>query len=111
MSKPVVPPASTELATGAIPASAGADAGQVAFATASHDILFEDDELCECDVCGAPLPDDDDDERGYGMRGSGMYMWTRGESVRFEKAPLCSSCASAIGMTALARWEIEEEEG
>jgi hypothetical protein len=38
-------------------------------------------------------------------------MWARGDSVRFEKAPLCASCASAIGMTALARWEIEEEEG
>jgi hypothetical protein len=38
-------------------------------------------------------------------------MWTRGDQVRFEKTPLCPECASAIGVTALARWEIEEEEG
>ena len=43
--------------------------------------------------------------------GQGVYLWARGDEVRFERAPLCPSCASAIGMTALTRWEIEEEEG
>jgi hypothetical protein len=63
-----------------------------------------------CDACGAVLPAVDEDE-GFGMPGVGVYMWTRGTEARFEKVPLCASCASAIGMTALARWEIEEEEG
>ncbi len=45
------------------------------------------------------------------MPGEGVYLWARGNEVRYEKAPLCPSCAAAIGMTALARWEIEEEEG
>jgi hypothetical protein len=45
------------------------------------------------------------------MPGLGVYLWARGDEIRFEGAPLCTACASAIGMTALARWEIEEEEG
>ena len=63
-----------------------------------------------CDSCGEVLPAEDDDE-GFGVPGSGVYVWTRGTEARFEKVPLCASCASVIGMTALARWEIEEEEG
>jgi hypothetical protein len=63
-----------------------------------------------CDACSAVLPLAEDDE-GFDVPGHGMYVWTRGEEVRFEKVPLCASCASAIGMTALGRWEIEEEEG
>jgi hypothetical protein len=62
-----------------------------------------------CDACSGPLPPEEDD--GFQLRGQGVYLWTRGDEVRFEKVPLCPSCASAIGMTALARWEIEEEEG
>jgi hypothetical protein len=78
--------------------------------SATHEVLFETDGARRCDACGGPLPVEDDDA-GYGLGGQGVYMWTRGDEVRFETAPLCSSCASAIGMTALARWEIEEEEG
>jgi predicted RNA-binding Zn-ribbon protein involved in translation (DUF1610 family) len=63
-----------------------------------------------CDACGAALPPAEDDD-GFDLPGHGVYVWTRGEEVRFEKVPLCASCASAIGVTALARWEIEEEEG
>jgi hypothetical protein len=43
--------------------------------------------------------------------GCGFYMWTRGDEVRFEKPPLCGRCATAIGMTALQSWSVEEEEG
>jgi hypothetical protein len=78
----------------------------------SHEALFAAPGEPRCDACGAPLParaDGDDD--GYDVPGEGVYVWTRGEQVRFEKAPLCAGCASAIGVTALARWEIEEEEG
>jgi hypothetical protein len=63
-----------------------------------------------CDTCGAPVPLVDGDD-GFALPGTCVYLWTRGTEVRFEKAPLCGSCASVIGMTALARWEIEEEEG
>jgi hypothetical protein len=77
---------------------------------ASHEVLFADDEELRCDACGGALPPLDDVD-GWELGGAGVYLWTRGGEVRFEKAPLCASCASAIGMTALARWEIEEEEG
>ncbi len=80
---------------------------------ASHEVLFGAAEEPRCDACGEALPPADatDDDEGYGVPGSGIYLWTRGDEVRVEKAPLCARCASAIGMTALARWEIEEEEG
>lgn len=77
---------------------------------ASHDAAVAQDEEPRCDACNAVLPALDDED-AYDLPGQGVYVWTRGEEVRFEKVPLCPSCASAIGMTALARWEIEEEEG
>jgi predicted RNA-binding Zn-ribbon protein involved in translation (DUF1610 family) len=77
---------------------------------ASHDVLFEQIDPDGCDACGQQLPLEDDCD-AYGIPGCGVYLWKRGDDVRFEKVPLCASCASAIGMTALARWEIEEEEG
>ena len=63
-----------------------------------------------CDACGHPVPRTDDDE-GFAVPGEGVYLSTRGDEVRFEKVPLCASCASAIGLAAWGRWEIEEEEG
>jgi hypothetical protein len=78
--------------------------------TASHEVLFEVAEPTTCDACGTQLPEAGDED-ALELTGSGVYMWTRGDAVRFERAPLCASCAAAIGMTALARWEIEEEEG
>lgn len=76
----------------------------------THRDLFAPAGAPACDACGAAVPEADEDD-GYGLGGEGVYVWTRGDAVRFEKAPLCPSCASAIGVTALARWEIEEEEG
>jgi hypothetical protein len=75
----------------------------------SHELLFADVPPSVCDACGEPLVEDA--AEGYGIPGQGVYLWARGEETRLESVPLCSSCASAIGMTALARWEIEEEEG
>lgn len=75
---------------------------------ASHEALFAPAEAIPCDACGCDL---EDDETAEDLGGRGVYVWTRGDDVRLEDAPLCASCASAIGMTALARWEIEEEEG
>jgi hypothetical protein len=82
-----------------------------AFFAASHEVLFEQAESTSCDACGRPVAVEDQGEEGYGVPGSGFYLWQRGDKVQLEKVPLCPSCASAIGMTALARWEIEEEEG
>jgi hypothetical protein len=77
---------------------------------ASHDVLFGDVPSSRCDACGEPIVEIDGAE-GYGMPGQGVYLRARGEETHLESVPLCASCASAIGMTALARWEIEEEEG
>ena len=81
-------------------------------ACASHEALFDAAGAVRCDACGTPLPASGDAAGdGYDMMGRGTYLWTRGDDARFDHVPLCPSCASAIGMTALARWEIEEEEG
>jgi hypothetical protein len=77
----------------------------------SHEDLFVERSESRCDACGGSLAAGDEAEPSRGMSGRGVYLWARGDEVRFEPAPLCPSCASAIGMTALARWEIEEEEG
>jgi hypothetical protein len=78
------------------------------FVSASHAILFEaGDERCS--VCSAELAEDDDDDPE--PRGRGLLVWARGEERRYEEPQLCPGCASAIGVTALQRWEIEEDEG
>jgi hypothetical protein len=56
-----------------------------------------------CDVCDQPIEGE--------PAGSGLYLWTRGEEVRIEEPALCVQCATAIGVTALATWSVEEEEG
>lgn len=43
--------------------------------------------------------------------GHGLLVFPRGDGVEYEEPPLCARCALAISMTALDRWEIEEEEG
>jgi hypothetical protein len=77
------------------------------FVVLSHEALFVDAPAVGCDACGKPLAKDTASD-GYGVPGRGVYLGAHGE---LESVPLCTSCASAIGMTALARWEIEEEEG
>ena len=77
---------------------------------ASHEVLFGEVPSSRCDACGEPIAEADEAD-GYGVPGRGVYLWARGEEAHLESVPLCASCASAIGMTALARWEIEEEEG
>jgi hypothetical protein len=80
---------------------------------ASHHALFAEEAPSLCDACGGPLGDAEStgDESDYGLEGRGVYLWARGDETRLETVPLCAACASAIGVTALARWEIEEEEG
>jgi hypothetical protein len=56
----------------------------------------------ECDRCG---------EHFEGPpAGAGLFVWTRGEEVRWEEPPLCEECASSVALGALLKWEIEEEE-
>ena len=56
-----------------------------------------------CDACEEPIEGE--------PAGRGLYVWTRGDEVRYEEPPLCEKCATAIGITALAAWNVEEEEG
>jgi hypothetical protein len=95
------------------PTTVGAPATPAAFVTASHEALFAAQTETSCDACGRPLAGAGEagEDGGFGLPGEGVYLWARGDEVRLERAPLCPSCASAIGVTALARWEIEEEEG
>lgn len=39
---------------------------------------------------------------------SGLFMWTRGDDVRFEEPPLCPECASTIAVTAFVRWSCDD---
>ncbi|MBX3192925.1 MAG: hypothetical protein KF819_38425 [Labilithrix sp.] len=83
------------------------------FVTASHAVLFQENEAVRCDVCAGALESagSDDLDEGYDVHGSGLLVWTRGEERRYQEPPLCPACAAAIGVSALQRWEIEEEEG
>jgi hypothetical protein len=87
------------------------------FAASTRD-LFRQSEIVRCDVCSiplAPLHDADDAQVAqvdrYAIRGSGMYVWYRGSERRVEERSLCPQCGTAVGLKALQRWEIEEEEG
>ena len=80
-----------------------------AFVTAGHAILFDDDSERRCDICSAEISPDPDDGSSYS--GSALYVSIRGDRVVYDEPPLCPSCAVAVGGTALARWDIEEEEG
>jgi len=95
------------------------------FVTAGHAVLFEEVDSDRCDVCGSPDVGEvgnagdvasapgstDSDDRGYDVRGSGLLVWSRGEERRYQEPPLCAACAAAIGVSALHRWETEEDEG
>ncbi len=56
-----------------------------------------------CDVCDVAIEGE--------PAGRGLYVWSRGDDVRYEEPALCGGCAVAIGMTALSAWNVEEEEG
>lgn len=58
--------------------------------------------MFDCDVCG---------ERFDGEpAGSGLFLWTRGDEIRYEEPPLCEQCASKVTLGALMTFEDEEEE-
>lgn len=80
------------------------------FVTATHDVLFADTTQTRCDVCNAEIAAGEGDDAEE-VTGRGLLVWTRGDERRYQEPPLCPPCAAAIGLTALSRWEIEEEEG
>jgi hypothetical protein len=58
----------------------------------------------ECDVCGKHFAGE--------PASSGLFMWSRGDEVRYEEPPLCEECASKVTLGALLTFELEgEEEG
>ena len=42
-------------------------------------------------------------------RGVGLFLWTRGDEVRYEEPPLCERCAYAIAVGGMLQWDVEEE--
>jgi hypothetical protein len=82
------------------------------FVSASHAVLFEKSDD-RCSVCSCQLDDvrSEDDDDGTLATSRGLLVWARGDERRYEEPLLCSDCASAIGVSALQRWEIEEDEG
>jgi len=71
---------------------------------ATHRALFLEANERRCDLCSATLAEGE--EEG----GSGLYLWTRGDEVRFEEPPLCQKCGTDLAMVAGRRWAEEEEE-
>lgn len=56
----------------------------------------------ECDICGGEFEGE--------PAGSGLFVWTRGDEVRYEEPPLCEECASKVTLGALMTWDAEEED-
>ncbi|GAC1359295.1 MAG: hypothetical protein NVSMB47_12120 [Polyangiales bacterium] len=69
---------------------------------ATHRALFAPPSERHCDLCAATIVGDDG--------GSGLYLWTRGDEVRFEEPPLCARCGPSIAQVAARRWDEEDEE-
>jgi hypothetical protein len=58
----------------------------------------------ECDSCSGEFEGE--------PAGSGLFIWSRGDEVRYEEPPLCQECASKITLGALMSFgDDEEEEG
>jgi hypothetical protein len=70
---------------------------------ATHRALFSQPGERRCDVCDTVMLTGEDG-------GSGLYIWTRGDEVRYEEPPLCPTCGPAIAVSAMRRWEEEDEE-
>lgn len=56
-----------------------------------------------CDACGEPIEGS--------PAGSGLFLWTRGDEVRYEEPPLCERCAYAIAVGGTLQLGSEDEEG
>ena len=58
-------------------------------------------ESVKCDACGESIEGS--------PAGTGLFLWTRGDEVRYEEPPLCERCACAIAVGGMLAWESEEE--
>ena len=76
-----------------------------AFASASHRDLFAEATQVRCDACNTALDPKMDEERG-----TGVYVWARGDEVRREQVPLCPTCSNAIFASALGFIDYDDEE-
>jgi hypothetical protein len=56
----------------------------------------------ECDACGESFS-------GH-PGGAGLFIWTRGDEVRYEEPPLCEKCACEVSLGALIKWQADEED-
>jgi hypothetical protein len=70
---------------------------------ATHRALFPAASERRCDLCDQVITGEDG--------GSGLYVWTRGDHVRFEEPPLCPTCGPRVALSAMRMWEEEDEEG
>jgi hypothetical protein len=61
----------------------------------------EEPERVRCDACGEAIDGP--------PAGSGLFLWTRGEEVRYEEPPLCEQCAYAIAVGGTLHADVEEE--
>jgi hypothetical protein len=66
-----------------------------------HELDSAQDQLC--DACGTIIVGE--------PAGRGLLLFVRGDDTIREEPPLCERCAHAIGMTAIHRWEMEEDDG
>ncbi len=73
------------------------------WSAATKTMPMRDDDELTCHACNAPIEGE--------PAGRGLLLFVRGDDVLREEPPLCERCALAVSMTALYRWEIEEEEG
>jgi hypothetical protein len=79
--------------------------------SASHRVLFEPEEDgLRCDVCRAPLRDEEGVEGADEIGGRGLLVWTRGDHVHREEPVLCVECGTAVGLAQVRRWEEEDDE-
>lgn len=60
-------------------------------------------EISACSVCDRPIEGP--------AAGSGLFMWSRGGELRFEEPALCEDCAHLVGVSAMLRWEMEQNSG
>lgn len=56
----------------------------------------------ECDRCGQTFDGE--------PAGAGLFLWSRGDELRYEEPPLCEPCANQVTLGAiLSHFEDDEE--
>jgi hypothetical protein len=65
--------------------------------------MTQSDQPVRCHVCKAEIEGE--------VGAHGFILVLRDDVPRFERPPLCERCAHAIGISAITRYDEEEEEG